>query len=118
MTVFQIWKTFGALSDFFKIFSVIQVQTGKNPTTPLYSETKRSGNFLNEKNVKITKWAHTFKDFASSYNIEILNSLKPALQLKNTEFVIKNKLEKSSTELRGFKFMTTLVLVFKKIKWW
>ena len=48
--------------------------------------------------------------------MEILNSLKPALQLKNTEFVIKNKLKKSSTELRGLKFMTTLVLVFKKIK--
>ena len=36
---------------------------------------KNSENFLHEKNVKITKQAHAFKDFASSYNVEILNSV-------------------------------------------
>ena len=36
---------------------------------------KISENFLHEKNVKITKLAHAFKDFASSYNVEILTSV-------------------------------------------
>ena len=48
----------------------------------------------NEKNIKITKRAHVFKRYASSYNVEILNSFNPELQLKDTESGIKNKLKK------------------------
>ena len=48
--------------------------------------------FFNEKNVKITKQAHAFKGFASSYNAEVLNSFNPELQLKDTESAIKGKL--------------------------
>ena len=43
-----------------------------------------------------------------------LNSFNPELQLKDTESAIKNKLQKQLSELRGFKFVTTLVLVLKK----
>ena len=64
---------------------------------------------LNEKNVKITKGKHAFKGFANSYNVEILNSFKP-------ESAIKSKLIDLLSELKGFKFMTTWVLVFKKVK--
>ena len=71
---------------------------------------------MNEKNVKITKWAHAFKGYASSYNTEILNSVNPELKFKDPESAIENKLKKSLTELRGFKFMATLVLVLKKIE--
>ena len=67
------------------------------------------------KNVKITKRAHAFKKYASSYDLEILNSFNPKLQLEDTESAIKNKLKKLWTKLRGFKFVTTLVIVFKKI---
>ena len=66
--------------------------------------------------MKITKQAHAFKGYASSYNVEILNSFNPELQLKDTESAIKNKLKELLTELRGFKFVTTLVLVFRKIE--
>ena len=45
--------------------------------------------FLNENKVKIRKEAHAFKGFASSYDVEILNSFNPELQLKDTEFLIK-----------------------------
>ena len=38
--------------------------------------------FLKEKNIKITKQEHAFKGFASTYNVEILNSFNPELQLK------------------------------------
>ena len=40
----------------------------------------------------MTKRAHTFKGFASSYNVEILNSFNRELQLKDTESAIKSKL--------------------------
>ena len=45
-----------------------------------------------QKNVKITKREQTFKVFAKTYNVEILNSFIPGLQLKDTESSIKNKL--------------------------
>ena len=73
-------------------------------------------NFLNEKTVKTTKQAHPFKGYAISYNAEILNSFSSELLLKDIESAIKKKLKKLLTELRGFKFVTTLVLVFKKIE--
>ena len=64
--------------------------------------------------MKVTKREYAFKGFASTYNVKILNSFNPELQLKDTESVIKNNLKKLLSELRGFKFVTTLVLVFKK----
>ena len=69
--------------------------------------------FEQKKNANITKWAHAFKGYASSYNAEILNSFNPELQLKDTESAIKNKLKNLLSELRGFKFMTTQALVHK-----
>ena len=44
---------------------------------------------MSGKNVKITKRAHAFKGYASSYNVEILNFFNPALQLKDTESTTK-----------------------------
>ena len=45
-----------------------------------------------------------------------MNSFNPELQLKkSTEPAIKNKLKELLAELRGFKFVTTLVIV-KKIE--
>ena len=64
-----------------------------------------------KKKVKITKRTHAFKFYASIYNAEILNSFNSELQLKDTVSAIKSKLIKL---LKSFKFMTTLVLVFKK----
>ena len=66
--------------------------------------------------MKITKRARAFKGYASSYNVNILNSFNPELQLKDTESAIKNILKNLLTELRGFNFVTTLVLVLKKVE--
>ena len=52
----------------------------------------------------------------STYNVEILNSFNPEIQLKDTESAIKNKLINLLPELRGFKFVTKLILEFKKIE--
>ena len=60
--------------------------------------------------------AHAFKGYAITYNFEILNSFNPELQLKDDESAIKSKLIELLTKLRGFKFVTTLVLVIKKIE--
>ena len=71
---------------------------------------------MNEKkNIKITKRDHAFKGYASTYNVETLNSFKPELQLKDTESTIKSKLIELLTQIKGFKLATALVLVFKKI---
>ena len=75
--------------------------------------------FLSKKNIKITKRReHAFKVFASTYNVEILNSFNPELQLKDTKSAStsKYKLKKLLPELKRFEFVRTLVLVFKKIK--
>ena len=54
---------------------------------------------MNEKNIKIIKREHAFKGYASTYNIEILNSFNPELQLKDTESAIKSKLIELLTQL-------------------
>ena len=64
----------------------------------------------------MSKRAHAFKGYASTYNVKILNSFNPEIQLKDTESEIKNKLKKILSKLSGFNFVTTLVLVFKKIE--
>ena len=47
-----------------------------------------------KKNVKRTKQAYVFKSYASSNNVEILNSSNPEMQLKDNESAIKSKLKK------------------------
>ena len=69
--------------------------------------------FLNEKNVEITKREHTFKGYASSFNVEILSSFNPEVQRKDSEFT-ENKVKELLTGFRGFEFMTTLVLMLTK----
>ena len=64
----------------------------------------------------MTKLAYAFKGYASSYNVEILKFFNHELQLKDTESAIKSKLTELLTWLKNFKFLTTLVLVFKKIE--
>ena len=74
--------------------------SGKSSNIPLYSETKKGEKYLD---VKITKRSHAYKCYASSYNVWILNSSNPELQLKDTEYAIKNKLIDLSIELKDWK---------------
>ena len=54
---------------------------------------KKSQGFLNEKKTtkktKKTKRVHAFKDFASSYNVKILNYFNCELQLKIKNLELK-----------------------------
>ena len=50
---------------------------------------------MKEKKYKNNKRAHTFKGYASSYNVDILNSFNLKLKLKETESATKNKQKKS-----------------------
>ena len=77
---------------------------------------QKSERFLNEINAKITKREHAFKGYGTSYNVETLNYFNPEQQLKDIESAIKSKLIELLVQLKGFKFVTTLVLVFKKIE--
>ena len=62
------------------------------------------------------KREHDFKGYANTYNDEILNSFNPELQLKDTESAVKSKLIELLTQLKSFKFVTALVLVFENIE--
>ena len=53
------------------------------------------------------------KGSTSTYSAEILNSFNSELQFKDTQFAIKNKLIYLLSELKGFKFITTLFFEFK-----
>ena len=44
------------------------------------------------KRAEITTTA-SVENYARSYNVKILNSFNPEIQLKNNEFAIKNKLK-------------------------
>ena len=66
-----------------------------------------------KKKIKITKWANAFKGYSSSFSVEILNSFDPELQLKDTECEVKKNLNILFTE---FRFVTTVLLVLKKIE--
>ena len=99
-----------------KLSKTIRQAEKVDSDSSLYSDTKKNENFLNEKNVKITKREHTCKGFGSTFNVGILNFFHPELQLKDSESAIKKKLIDLLTQLKGFKFVTTLVLVFKKIE--
>ena len=48
--------------------------------------------------------------------LKSLNYFNLEMQLKDTKSVIKNKQKRLFTRLRGFKFVATLALVFKKIE--
>ena len=72
-----------------KTENISQVGSDKSSNNSFYSETKQKWNFLNEKNGKITKRAHAFKGYASSYNVEILNFFNPELQLKILNLQLK-----------------------------
>ena len=74
----------------------------------LYSG-KKSEKFLNEQNVTITKLELPFTSFASTYDVGILNSSDRELQLKETESAIKSKLIELLTQLKAFKFVTSLI---------
>ena len=62
------------------------------------------------KKAKITKQFYVYKVYASTYNVEILNYFIPELPLKDTEFTNRIKLKDLLTEMKGFKFVTTLEL--------
>ena len=71
-------------------------------------------NFFYKKKAKITKRSHPYKGYASKNNAETLNSFNSELQRKDTELAITNKQTDWLSEFRGFKFVTTFLLEFKK----
>ena len=72
--------------------------------------------FFKRKKCKNNKTSTCFKGSPSTYNVEILNPFNTKLQLKYTESAIKSKLIDLLTRLKGSKFVTRLVSVFKKIE--
>ena len=61
-------KNCWSIDRLLKKVNVLQFGTDKNPSTTLYSDTKKDENFMNETYTKIIKREHAFKGFASTYN--------------------------------------------------
>ena len=89
----------------------------KNLSTALCSKITKPRIFTeeskNSKEAKITKRSHAFKNYARSYNVEIWNYFNSELQLIDTKSAFNNKFAELLNELRGFKFVLTLILVLK-----
>ena len=47
------------------------------------------------------KRSHVYKGYENTYNVEIMNSFNPELQLKDTESAVRNLLKDLLTELRS-----------------
>ena len=94
-------KNYWSIDRLLKNVNILQVGTGKN------------GTIFYKKKLKITKQEHAFKGFESTYNVNILSSFNPELQLKDTESAIKSKLTELLTQLKG---VETLFLVLEKIE--
>ena len=88
---------------------VFPVGYGKIFNSPCIAR-KKSDNFRNVKNAKITKLSHAFKGYTSLYNVEILNSFNSELKLKDTESEIKNKLIDLLNESKSFCWITESVI--------
>ena len=82
----------------------------------LYCDIKDVKIYWTKKIWKKTKREHAFKRYASTYNVEFLHAFNTELQLKNAESAIKSKLIELLNQLKGFKFVTTLVLDRKHIE--
>ena len=60
--------------------------------------------------------SHAYKGYASTYSVQSFNSFNPEVQFKDTESGIRSKLIDLLTGLKDFKFVTTLILAFKKVE--
>ena len=65
--------------------------------------------------MKITKGSYAYNGYVSNYNVEILNSFNPELQLTDTKSTIRNELNSLLTDLKVFIFLETLVSEFKNL---
>ena len=66
------------------------------------------------KKEKIKKQSHAYEGYASTYNVEISNSVNPELQLQDAKSTIRDKLKDLLTELKKIELVTAMVLEFKK----
>ena len=64
--------------------------------------------------ILIEKTAKALKGYTTSYNINIINTKDPLLQLQNTRLSIKNHIEKVLTDMKGIKLNETLKVTFWK----
>ena len=66
------------------------------------------------KKEKAKKQSHAYEGYASTYNVEISNSVNPELQLQDAKSTIRDKLRDLLTELKKIELVTAMVLEFKK----
>ena len=79
----HVWSTGRLLKN----SNILQVRKGKTLTTIVKLQNLKE--FLDIKNVKITKRFHAYKGYGSTCKVEILNSFNVELEVQDTESAIK-----------------------------
>ena len=72
--------------------------------------------FKQKKIIKNNKTSIFFKGYATTDNVEILNSFNHDLQIKDSDSAVRRRSMVFLTQLKCFKFVITIVLVFQKIE--
>ena len=63
--------------------------------------------------LSITKTDQTFKGYAMSYKVEIIERKDPIVQLEASKLSIKNLFSDLLNELKGFKYQITVEVLLK-----
>lgn len=86
---------------------------GRYTTSSLKNERTKTDFWGDEtktiKNAKKMELSHAYRGYASTCNVEILNSFNLELLVKDVVFAIRNKLKDLFTILKGFKLVTKLL---------
>ena len=83
--VWQCWYKISYPKTSHKLFKTIGKDEKLGSNTSLYRDTQKV-KFFKRKN-----WEHALKGYASTYDVEIVNSFNPEIQLNDTESAIKSK---------------------------
>ena len=70
--------------------------------------------FYNE--LGIAKTSKAFKGYARSYNIKVIDSTDPPVQLTISKSIIKDSFKELSEKIKGFKCQITLKVFLSKYK--
>ena len=67
--------------------------------------------------IKIEQMNSALKSYTESYKINIVNKKDPLIQLQSTRIAIGRHLKSILTSMKGFKFIETLEVTFKKLSY-
>ena len=90
----------------------LQMQNARRPPPPPIHQVE--DHIINMPVPKIKELNRALKRHAKSYGIELLDNLNPLNHFTKTKTLIKSHLENLLKDMKGFKFIETLEVMFEK----